>query len=90
MKNTQMNFSMIHTPARMNMPRKTSEMMMPTMSTSCWYLGGTLKAANTMMNTKTLSIDSEYSMSHPARNSPLACLLPKRKSTPAKIRARAT
>ena len=47
------------------MPRKISASTMPTSSASCWYFRGTLSAAIKMMKTKRLSIDSEYSVSHP-------------------------
>ncbi len=43
--------------------------MMPIISTSCWCFRGTAKPPMITMNTNRLSIDSEYSVSHPATNS---------------------
>ena len=57
------------TPRTMKIPRSTSAMMMPTMSTSCWYFRGTENLDMMMTKTKRLSIDSEYSVTQPAMNS---------------------
>ncbi len=59
----------------MKIPRSTSAMMMPTMSTSCWYFLGTLNRLMMMTNTNRLSMLRLYSVSHPARNWP-ACSPP--------------
>jgi hypothetical protein len=53
----------------MKIARATSAMMMPTISTSCWYFLGTANFPMIRMNTKRLSTLSEYSVSQPVRNS---------------------
>ena len=45
-------------------------MMMPTISTSCWYLRGTEKRAMMMMKTNRLSMLRLYSVTQPATNWP--------------------
>ena len=90
MKKTSTKALMIAAPARMKMPRKMMAMMMPTMSTSCWYFRGTEKLPMMMMKTNRLSMLNEYSSSQPVRNSLPCWASPIAKSAPAKIRARAT
>ena len=48
--------------------RMTRDMMMPKMSTFCWSCFGVFRATNTIVNTKMLSMDSEYSMRYPVKN----------------------
>ena len=52
------------------MPRRISAMMMPTISTSCWYFRGTEKRAMMMMKTNRLSMLRLYSVTQPATNWP--------------------
>ena len=62
-------------PSMMKMPRRMSAMMMPTISTCCWYFRGTANWAMISTKTKRLSIDRLYSVSQPARNWPMASAL---------------
>ena len=66
----------------MNPARSTSAMMMPTMSTRCWCCRGTANFDMMMTKTNRLSMLSEYSVSHPAKNSPAGVTPP----TPSTIR----
>ena len=54
----------------MKMPRMTSARMMPIIRAFCWYSRGTANLPMMMMKMNRLSIDSEYSVSQPAKNSP--------------------
>ncbi len=63
-------------PSMMKIARRTSAMMMPTISTSCWYRRGTANWLMSRTKTKRLSTDRLYSVSHPATNSPIASWLP--------------
>ena len=65
-------------------------MMMPTISTSCWYLRGTEKRAMMMMKTKRLSMLRLYSVTQPATNWPPYSGPVNANMAPAKTRARAT
>src|SRR3954453_10198482 len=60
-------------PTAMNTARRTRAITMPTLRASCWYWRGTANLAMTMMNTNRLSIDNEYSVSQPAKNSVPYC-----------------
>ncbi len=53
----------------MKIPRKISASTMPIRSASCWNCRGTPNRLMMMMKMKRLSIESEYSVSHPAKNS---------------------
>ena len=53
-------------PSAMKMPRSTMAMTMPVMSADCCSFSGTLKLLMMSRNTKRLSTESEYSVSHPA------------------------
>ncbi len=72
------------------MPRSTSAMMMPTISTSCWYFLGTENLAMMMTNTNRLSIESEYSVTHPAMNWSACSASPSSSMSSAKISASPT
>ncbi len=61
MKKTQANRSIRAAPTTMKMPRKIRARMMPHMSANCW-IAGTRILPSTMMKTKRLSIDNEYSV----------------------------
>jgi hypothetical protein len=54
----------------MKMPRRMIAMMIPMTSASCWSFWGTRNFRMMSRKTKRLSTDSEYSVSHPAKNSP--------------------
>ena len=56
------------------MPKRiTSDMMMPKMSAFCCSRFGVLSATKTMVKTKTLSMESEYSIKYPVKNSVAVC-----------------
>ncbi len=57
-------------PSAMKIPRSTIAMTMPVISADCCSLAGTRKLLMMSRKTKRLSTDSEYSVSHPAKNSP--------------------
>ena len=57
----------------MKMPRMTSAMTMPMSRAVCWYCRGTASLPMMMMKMNRLSIESEYSVSQPAKNSPPYC-----------------
>ena len=81
---------MIVAPSRMKIPRRTSAMMMPTISTSCWYFRGTAKRVMITMNTNRLSMLRLYSVIQPATNC-VPCSAPAKANIRApKTRARAT
>ena len=66
---------------------------MPIISAVCWYCRGTEKFAMMMMKMNRLSIESEYSVNHPAKNSgpgaeESACGSAKSQSAPPKSTAR--
>ena len=46
----------------MKMPRITSASTMPTSSTLCWWMAGTVNAAMMIRKMNRLSTDSEYSV----------------------------
>ena len=65
-------------------------MMMPTISTSCWYFRGTENLAMITMNTNRLSMLRLYSVIHPATNWVPVSGPPTARRMPAKTRASAT
>ncbi len=72
------------------MPRKIRAMMMPTISTSCWYFFGTANRDMMITNTKRLSIERLYSVSQPAMNCPPNSGRPSQNIIPPKMRASVT
>ena len=56
----------------MKMPRNTRAIRMPSKRTICSCSFLTFNRVKMMMKTKRLSIESEYSVIHPAKNSVLA------------------
>lgn len=65
-------------------------MMMPTISTSCWYRRGTANWLMISTNTNRLSMDRLYSVSQPATNWPANSPPAKIHMRPAKISASVT
>ncbi|MNJ05535.1 hypothetical protein D3C73_1669070 [compost metagenome] len=57
---------MMAAPSTMKIARRISAMIMPNISTSCWYFRGTEKRAMMMMKTNRLSTDNAYSVIQPA------------------------
>ena len=53
----------------MKAPRITRASTIPIISAVCWYCRGTEKLAMMMMKMNRLSIESEYSVNQPAKNS---------------------
>ena len=56
-------------PRAMKIPRMTRASTIPHSSTVCWYSRGTANLDMMITKTNRLSIDSEYSVIHPAKNS---------------------
>ena len=81
-KNTQTNCSISAAPTAMKTLRMASASRMPTSSTRCWWMAGTLNDAMMIMKMNRLSTLSEYSVMYPVKNStPGSC--PAKNHTPA-------
>ncbi|CAB4668035.1 unannotated protein [freshwater metagenome] len=68
-KNAAENLEISAEPRAIKIPRKTSAIAMPANKINCALSRLTLKFASNIMKIKTLSTESEYSVSHPAKNS---------------------
>ena len=75
MKNTQVYLEMAAEPRAINIPLKTSAMMIPTNKTNCCFVLSILNRARIRIKINKLSIDSEYSVIQPAKNSFLDCVV---------------